>query len=297
VITKRDNITIHNLTLKYKQKISRFNSLYVYNYDFILDKLSDLYDNIKNCDYVIIQAIFAPLIAQFCIKNKIPYHYYLRDELQLNIFKNYEKGFRFVLKTTKNILENNAIKKYKKLNALALKNASKIIVNSKYMQKELKKRFNLDSNIYYPFVDTSSLKRTTHSKNKEFKDKKQYILFIGGNNAMKGNDIVLKIAKSMPKEKFLIVGPYKTTQIKNNVAFTPWKKDISQLYNQSKLLLVPSRWNEAFGRVVVEANYFGIPTITSDKGGLPEANKDKNLIITDLDNINSWTEKIRGVLK
>ena len=39
----------------------------------------------------------------------------------------------------------------------------------------------------------------------------------------------------------------------------------------AKTIIVPSIWNEAFGRVVVEAKQFSCNIIISDKGGLKEA--------------------------
>jgi glycosyltransferase involved in cell wall biosynthesis len=60
---------------------------------------------------------------------------------------------------------------------------------------------------------------------------------------------------------------------------------------------MPSRWNEAFGRVVLEANYLGIPVITSNRGGLPEANNNRELIINDLENIGEWVNKINYIIQ
>ena len=36
------------------------------------------------------------------------------------------------------------------------------------------------------------------------------------------------------------------------------------------VLVVPSIWDEPFGRVVIEGNYYGMPVIASDRGGIPE---------------------------
>jgi len=284
-----DGIKIINKGLNKNFNISRIINLYSLNEAWILNELEKNKIKLKESKYIIIQGIFAPLVAQFCIKNKIPYHYYLRDELQLNIFINYETGFKRILKIGKSLLEFRTVKKYKKLNVLALKNASKIIANSKYMKNELKKRFSLKSELKYPFIGFSKFVKSQYT----FKSKdSKYITFIGGKNAMKGYDIILKIAKLLPKEEFLIIGPYRNKYIRKNITFMPWQKDVNSVYNKTKLLLVPSRWNEAFGRVVVEANHFRIPTITSNKGGLPEANKNKKDIICDINNIDLWIDKI-----
>ncbi|WP_323090081.1 glycosyltransferase family 4 protein [Allobaculum sp. JKK-2023] len=41
-------------------------------------------------------------------------------------------------------------------------------------------------------------------------------------------------------------------------------------YKSADVLIVPSQWNEPFGRVVIEGNKFGLPVIGSNKGGIKE---------------------------
>jgi glycosyltransferase involved in cell wall biosynthesis len=55
-----------------------------------------------------------------------------------------------------------------------------------------------------------------------------------------------------------------------NILFKGWESDVAKIYRDMDVLIVPSLWNEAFGRVVIEAFSFGIPVICSNKGGLPE---------------------------
>lgn len=43
-----------------------------------------------------------------------------------------------------------------------------------------------------------------------------------------------------------------------------------EFYKSIDILVVPSEWNEPLGRVVLEAYAYGVPSITSDTGGLPE---------------------------
>ncbi len=48
------------------------------------------------------------------------------------------------------------------------------------------------------------------------------------------------------------------------------KVDPAEFYSKIDLLIVPSKWAEPFGRVVIEAYSYGIPVITTNIGGLPE---------------------------
>ena len=43
-----------------------------------------------------------------------------------------------------------------------------------------------------------------------------------------------------------------------------------ELFGQIDVLAVPSLWREPFGRIVIEANAWGIPVVASRRGGLPE---------------------------
>ena len=43
-----------------------------------------------------------------------------------------------------------------------------------------------------------------------------------------------------------------------------------ELFAQIDVLAVPSLWREPFGRIVIEANAWGIPVVASQRGGLPE---------------------------
>jgi glycosyltransferase involved in cell wall biosynthesis len=44
-----------------------------------------------------------------------------------------------------------------------------------------------------------------------------------------------------------------------------------EIYGQAKIILAPSRLDEAWGRIASEAHYSGIPVVASNRGGLPEA--------------------------
>ena len=55
-----------------------------------------------------------------------------------------------------------------------------------------------------------------------------------------------------------------------NVTIRPNAADPRTFYAVSKLLLVPSLWNESFGLVAAEAMLNGIPVLASNRGALPE---------------------------
>jgi glycosyltransferase involved in cell wall biosynthesis len=57
------------------------------------------------------------------------------------------------------------------------------------------------------------------------------------------------------------------------VKFLGWTAP-AEFFREIDALILPSLWQEPFGRVVLEANVHGIPVIGSSRGGIPEAIED-----------------------
>lgn len=56
-----------------------------------------------------------------------------------------------------------------------------------------------------------------------------------------------------------------------NVTFIPQQQDMRPVYEQTRILLYPSYWYEAAGRVIFEAQANGIPVLASSHGAIPES--------------------------
>lgn len=99
--------------------------------------------------------------------------------------------------------------------------------------------------------------------------------------AVKGIDLFLRLADRFPKTPFAGVPTWGTTdddrarmERRANVSILDPVDDIDALFRRTRVLLVPSLWDEAFGLVAVEAMLRGIPVMASDVGGLSEAKLD-----------------------
>ena len=134
--------------------------------------------------------------------------------------------------------------------------------------------------------------------------KSNYITFVGKLNYAKGYDLyknaLIKILDMYPDWKGLSVGDESRRKIyikhkqHKELGFLNHQKTLDIL-DKSDIAVVPSRWEEPFGRVAMEATACGCATITSNTGGLSETS---NYSIN-IDKINSQKiyEKIKSLIE
>lgn len=215
--------------------------------------------------------------------------YLVRDEYGLGWNFNYHKGIKKWLFNLYRLTEwpleklwlnelNRAIKK------------SHLIANSKFIAKELRKLApQSDVEIIYSQIDASKL---LEEFNRHQKSEIPKGLVLIGDNVLKGGDITRKIAKRLPNEIFYLFDRrYQTISYEENLVFMPWQSS-GKVYVHAKLVLLPSRWHDAFPRVILESQQLNIPVIASNRGGIPEAIADQAKIINNLENVDEWVEKI-----
>lgn len=151
-----------------------------------------------------------------------------------------------------------------------LRNTRGIVTVSNYMRNYIKQWSGLDSTVLYlPSYGTGPY---THFHNFD----SGYVLMVNP-CSYKGISIFLGLARSLPHVKFAAIPFWGTTaedraalmQLPNVTLIKP-ERNLDDIFKQTKVLLVPSVWGEAFPQVVGDAMLRGIPVLASNAGGLPE---------------------------
>lgn len=252
--------------------------------------LQEYFSNLSNNYEVWSYGFYAP-VAINSYKGKTVY--LARDEFALGWDNNYYKGIKYFVKEFYKFIEKHYYYKWKNELFKSI-NKSHLIANSQFIKNELykiSKSNNID--LFYSFVDRKSLlKDFSLIRNQT---KKGIVLI--GDNAIKGNDIVKKIARLMKNEQFYIFDRmYDKEKIVNNITYMPWQPKSVDVYKYAKIVLVPSRCHEAFARTIIEAQILDIPVLCSNKGGNIEAIDNIDHIINNLENIDEWRKKIENLI-
>ena len=173
-----------------------------------------------------------------------------------------------------------------------ISNTDKIVFNSFWS----KSRFlvGLPKSLNTNKIDV--IHQSTSKTNIKFHKKKKLISFVGKLNTSKGYDVfggaILKILDKFPDWKSIVIGDeprqkffFKHKNLnhlgfKNNLYILNKLKEVS-------IAIVPSKWDEPFGRSSLEAASRGCALIISNTGGLSETTKNA-LVIRNITEVNLY---------
>ena len=179
-----------------------------------------------------------------------------------------------------------------------LNEVEKIIFVSEWVQKRF--FINLDQRLVHK---TEVVYPSIHKQKKLLKKDKK-IVFVGKLNTSKGYDIyrdaIIKILNEYPHWKAFSIGDERrnkpTINHKNHIELGYLShKDVLKFLSKTEIAVVPSRWEEPFGRTALEASSRGCATIISNRGGLPETS-DNCIILKNLD-FNNLYHEIKKLIK
>jgi len=137
-------------------------------------------------------------------------------------------------------------------------------------------------------------------------NKKNQLLFLipSYDASHKGLNFVLKLSKYIPNNyKIIIVGkilaPDKIKEFQSkiiNYSFTTGKR-LEELFQSSKITLVPSFYTEAFGRIIIESIINKTPVISSPNCGANSFIENKDYLATVPLKISLWIHKINEFIE
>jgi len=136
--------------------------------------------------------------------------------------------------------------------------------------------------VYTYWVDQTIFRPLNKIKCKTIMDIKSefLVLFVGRLTEIKGVKVLIEVASIIKNVDFYFigVGPLlnevkKASLINKNIILIGKveNEDLPLYYNAADVVVVPSQYEEGFGRVVIESLSCGTPVIASNRGGLPEA--------------------------
>lgn len=168
------------------------------------------------------------------------------------------------------------------------------IANSHFTADRYRQAYGVDSTVVYPMLDLTRY---------EIESRREAVTFINP-VPEKGRDLACEIARLCPDIPFDFVEGWPLSPDQRealmarleglrNVTLRPQQTDMRQVYGKSRILLVPSLWEEAFGRVVSEAQVSGIPVVASARGGLPEAVGEGGVLLDPEGPAQDWAAAIR----
>lgn len=102
--------------------------------------------------------------------------------------------------------------------------------------------------------------------------------FVGNIEKHKGIDLFIQLAREFQKEKFVIYTTFTNSkfseeilrELPDNVKLNYGVTNPDEIFSDIKILILPSKYQESFGLVLIEAMSRSIPVIGTRAGGIPE---------------------------
>ena len=129
------------------------------------------------------------------------------------------------------------------------------------------------------------------------------VLFVNP-TPIKGVEIMFALAAACPDIPFLVSESWgldpnwrayclNRAAVLSNIEWSGPTRDMRPVYARSRTLLMPSLWEEAFGRTVVEAQINAIPVVASDRGALPDTVGAGGVLVDAHAPIDHWARALR----
>ncbi len=170
------------------------------------------------------------------------------------------------------------------------------IANSNFTARRFAETEGISADVIYPMIEAEKYRVTSSRQN---------VTFINP-HPNKGVEIALKVAEACTEIPFVFVRGWGLTPEQEahlqssltclpNVTLRPSTNDMRTVYQDARIVLAPSQWQEAFGRIAAEPQLSGIPVVASRVGGLPEAVGPGGLLLDRDAPVDAWVQAIRSL--
>jgi glycosyltransferase involved in cell wall biosynthesis len=165
-----------------------------------------------------------------------------------------------------------------------------LIANSAFTARRLETLFAVKAPIMHPLIEPERYRVAQPGDS----------VVLVNPTLLKGVETFFRLAEARPDIPFLAVeswtigDAWRTVLINRaracgNVALWPASDDMRKVLARARLVLMPSLYEETFGRAVAEAQISGIPALVSDRGALPETLAGGGLAVPVDAGIDAWT--------
>ncbi len=173
--------------------------------------------------------------------------------------------------------------------------AARLLANSRYTARALRDLLGREASAIPPLVDPAAYRTPTT---------RQYVTMINP-RGIKGGETAVELARACPDIPFLLieawypdntVAPLRAAAARlPNVTWRRSTADMRGIYAETRILLVPSVWEETWARVVTEAQASGIPALARATAALPESVGPAGVLVPADAPISAWVRALRAL--
>lgn len=176
----------------------------------------------------------------------------------------------------------------------ALQASTAVLACSRALAERVRQRHGVRVAVLYPRFDEGEILLRRQDAGRG-----SFITGICGQR-YKGARLFLEMARRFARERFLLAGPVPAEMhaefaTQRNVVMSGMLPT-RELLARSRVIVVPSQWEEPFGRIAVEAMANGIPVLASWTGGLKEVVGATALRVRNFREPAAWTRALRQLL-
>ncbi len=171
---------------------------------------------------------------------------------------------------------------------------AQVVTNSHFMAKKIGEIWHRDCEVIYPVPNWAPIDARSSDG--------PFITFFNP-APHKGLGIAHTLVTSRFKDRpFLFVEGFFDPEAhgislirSGNLVHARRSPDVASIYVMTRCVIIPSQWEEPFGRVALEAMFNKIPVIASKTGGLLESVGEGGVLIEDFSDIDPWANAIERV--